>query len=43
MVRIYTMEYYSAIEWSFAVYNNMDGLGGYNAKWNTSDKERRIL
>ena len=30
---IYTMEYYSVIkrEWTFAICNNMDGLGGYYA------------
>ena len=30
-------------EWNFAICNNMDGLGGYYAKWNKSDKERQIL
>ena len=41
----YTVEYYSAIkkEWNFAICNNMDGLGGYFAKWNKSDRERQIL
>ena len=31
---IYTMEYYSAIKKNeiFAICNNMDGFGGYNAK-----------
>ena len=42
---IYIMEYYSAIknEWNFAICNNMDGPGGYYAKWNKSDRERQIL
>ena len=30
-------------EWSFAICNNLDGLVGYYAKWNNSDKERQIL
>ena len=30
-------------EWNFAIYNNMDGPGGYYAKWNKSDRERQIL
>ena len=30
-------------EWNLAIYNNMDGLGGYYAKWNKSDRERQIL
>ena len=29
--------------WNFATCNNMDGLGGYYAKWNKSDRERQIL
>ena len=29
-------------EWNFAIYNNMEGLGGYYAKWNKSDRERQI-
>ena len=42
---IYTMEYHSVIkkEWNFAICSNMDGLGGYYAKWNKSDRERQIL
>ena len=42
---IYTMEYYSAMkkEGNPAICNNMDGLRGYYAKWNKSDKERQIL
>ena len=42
---IYTVEYYPAIkkEWNFAISSNMDGLGGYYAKWNKSDRERQIL
>lgn len=35
--------YYSAIkEWNLAIYNNMDGPRGYDAKWNQSDRERQI-
>ena len=30
-------------EWNVAICNNMDGLGGYHAKWNKSDRERQIL
>ena len=30
-------------EWTFAICNNMDGLGGHYAKWNKSDRERQIL
>ena len=30
-------------EWNFAICNNMDGLGGYYAKWNKSDRETQIL
>ena len=30
-------------EWNFAICNNIDGLGGYYAKWNKSDWERQIL
>ena len=43
------LEYYSAIkkkfekEWNFAICKNIDGLEGYHAKWNKSDKERQIL
>ena len=46
MVYINTMEYYSAIkknEWIFAICRHMDGLRGYYAKWNKSDRERQIL
>ena len=41
----HTMEYYSAIkkEWNLAICSNMDGLGGYYAKWNKLDRERHIL
>ena len=29
------MEYYSVINnWTLAIYDNMDGLWGYYAKWN---------
>ena len=44
MVYIYAIEYYSAIkkEWNFAIPNNMDGLGGYYAKWNKLDRNRQI-
>ena len=30
-------------EHNYAICSNMDGLGGYYAKWNNSDKERKIL
>ena len=30
-------------ELNFAICNNMDGLGGYYAKWNKSDIETQIL
>jgi len=30
-------------EWNFAIYSNMDGFGGYYAKWSKSDSERQIL
>ena len=30
-------------EWNFAIYSNMDGLGGYYTKWSKSDRERQIL
>ena len=30
-------------EWNFPIGNNMDGLGGYQAEWNKSDRERQIL
>ena len=30
-------------EWNAAICNNTDGLGGYYAKWNKSDRERQIL
>ena len=30
-------------EQSFATYNNMNGSGGYSAKWNKSDREIQIL
>ena len=37
----HTMEYYSAIKKNenFAICSNMNGLGGYYARWDTSDKE----
>ena len=36
---ICAMEYYSAIknEWDLAICNNMDGPGGYYAKWNNRE------
>ena len=39
------MESYSAIkkEHNYAICSNMDGLGGYYAKLNNSDRERKIL
>ena len=40
----HTMEYYLAIKkLNFAFCSNMDGAGGYYAKWNKVDKERQIL
>ena len=30
-------------EWNFAIWNNMDGLGGRYTKWNNSGRERQIL
>ena len=30
-------------EWNFAIWSNMDGLGGYFAKWNKSNRDRQIL
>ena len=38
------MELYSATkkEWNFAISNNMNGLGGYYAKWNKPDRENQI-
>ena len=30
-------------EWNVATCNNMDGLGGYYAKWNMSDREKQIV
>ena len=39
------MESYSAIKkgYNYAICSNMDGLGGYYAKLNNSDRERKIL
>jgi len=38
---IYRIEYYSAIKkrTKYAIFSNMDGLGGYYAKWNKSDEK----
>ena len=30
-------------EWNPAIHNNMNGPRGYYAKWNKSDKERKVL
>ena len=30
-------------EWNNVICSNMDGLGGYYAKWNKSDRERQIM
>ena len=30
-------------EWDVVTHSHMDGLGGYYAKWNKSDRERQIL
>ena len=39
---IYTMGYYSATkkEWNSAICKNMDRPGGYDAKWNKSEKDK---
>ena len=48
-INIHMLEYYSAIkkkfekEWNFTICKNIDGLEGYHAKWNKSDRERQIL
>ena len=30
-------------EWNLAIWNNMDGLGGYYAKWNKSDRKINVV
>ena len=30
-------------EWNFAICNNMDGVGGYFAKWNKSEKDKHCM
>ena len=30
-------------EWNNAIYNNMDGPGGCDAKWNKSEKDNTIF
>ena len=30
-------------EWNFDIFGNIDGFGGYYAKWNKSDRERPTL
>ena len=30
-------------DWNLAICNNVDGTGGYYAKWNKSVRERQIL
>ena len=30
-------------EWNFAIYGNIDGLGGYYAKWNVSEKKTNTV
>lgn len=41
---IYLIEYYLDIkEENLAFCNNIDGLWGHYAKWNTSDKEKPIF
>ena len=42
-IYIYRNTTQSKKEWNFAICNNMDGLGGYYAYWNKSDRERQIL
>ena len=40
----YTMEYYSAIKGlNLTICHNMNGPGGFYAKWNKPDRERQIL
>ena len=40
----HTMEHYSASKnENFAIFSNMDELGGYYAKWNKSDIGKQIL
>ena len=40
----HTQEYYSAIKKRIlAICDNIDGPWGHYAKWNKSDRERRIL
>ena len=29
-------------EWNLAIFDNMDGLRGYYAKWNKSNREKQI-
>ena len=29
-------------EWNFAIFSNMDGLGGHYAKWNESEKDKFV-
>ena len=45
MWHIHTMEHYSSHkkEWNFAICNSIDGLGGYYARWNKSDRKKQIL
>ena len=43
---IYTIEYYLSHKKkneNVAIYSKTDGLGGYHAKWNKSNRERHIL
>ena len=39
------MEYYSAIkiEWNLTICSNMNGFGGYYAKWNKSEKDKYYM
>ena len=30
-------------KWNFAIYNSMDGLEGYYAKWNKSEKDKYYM
>ena len=41
----HTVQYCSVIKkkWNFHVCNNMDGLGGYYAKWNKSEKHKYYM
>jgi len=37
------MKYLDREEWNVAICSNMDGLGGYYAKWNKTEKDQRCM